>query len=121
MEITETRILAGRWRGLLRGHGGPPPQIEVVHLDRALEGVGVTPAEAGTGWWIEVPIPSELLADGVQTFVVRHVPTGERIGRFSIVAGAPLDDDLRAEIDLLRAEIDLLKKAFRRHCAETAG
>jgi len=32
-----------------------------------------------------------------------------------------MEDDLRAEIDLLRAELDLLKRAFRRHCLETAA
>jgi hypothetical protein len=30
-----------------------------------------------------------------------------------------LDEDIRAEVDLLRAELDLLKRAFRRHCSET--
>jgi hypothetical protein len=33
----------------------------------------------------------------------------------------PLEEDIRAEVSLLRAELDLLKRAFRRHCAETAG
>lgn len=32
----------------------------------------------------------------------------------SLVAGAPLDIDLRVEIDLIRAELDLLKREFRR-------
>ena len=32
-----------------------------------------------------------------------------------------LDDDIRAEVDLLRAELDMLKSAFRRHSVETAG
>jgi hypothetical protein len=31
-----------------------------------------------------------------------------------------MEDDLRAEVDLLRAELDMLKRAFRRHCLETA-
>ena len=40
-------------------------------------------------------------------------------GQFTVIAGVPLDEDVRAEISLLRAELDLLKRAFRRHCAET--
>jgi hypothetical protein len=32
-----------------------------------------------------------------------------------------MEDDLRAEVDLLRAELDMLKRAFRRHCLETMG
>jgi hypothetical protein len=40
-------------------------------------------------------------------------------GAFAIVTGEPLDDDIRAELDLLRAELEMLKRAFRRHCLET--
>jgi hypothetical protein len=32
-----------------------------------------------------------------------------------------MEEDIRAELDLLRAELDLLKRAFRRHCVETAA
>ena len=46
---------------------------------------------------------------------------GEVLASFTLVAGVPLEEDLRAEISLLRAELDLLKKAFRRHVTETAG
>jgi hypothetical protein len=59
-----------------------------------------------------------ILNDGVQTFVIQNA--GQTLGSFSIVSGRPLDHDLRSEIDLLRAELDLLKRAFRRHCVETA-
>ena len=68
-----------------------------------------------------VPIPTALLSDGVQTFLVRDPATGATLGHFTIVTGVPLEDDIRAEIDLLRAELDMLKKAFRRHCVETGG
>ena len=37
----------------------------------------------------------------------------------SIITGVAMEDDLRAEVDLLRAELDMLKRAFRRHCLET--
>ena len=39
----------------------------------------------------------------------------------TIVTGVAMEDDVRAEIDLLRAELDMLKRAFRRHCLETTG
>ena len=42
------------------------------------------------------------------------------LASFSIVAGDALAEDIRAELSLLRAELDMLKKAFRRHCVETA-
>ena len=37
-----------------------------------------------------------------------------------MITGVAMEDDLRAEVDLLRAELDMLKRAFRRHCLETA-
>ncbi|MDA8740151.1 hypothetical protein N9M73_03340 [Rhodobacteraceae bacterium] len=43
----------------------------------------------------------------------------EVLARFTLIGGDLVDQDLRAEIDLLRAELDLLKRAFRRHCADT--
>jgi hypothetical protein len=45
--------------------------------------------------------------------------TGEKLLHFTIITGVAMEDDLRAEVDLLRAELDMLKRAFRRHCLET--
>ena len=58
---------------------------------------------------------------GVQTFLIRDVASGETLQHFTIITGVAMEDDLRAEVDLLRAELDMLKRAFRRHCLETAG
>ncbi len=55
----------------------------------------------------------------MQTFLITETASGVRLGSFAIVTGEPLEDDIRAELDLLRAELDMLKKAFRRHCLET--
>jgi hypothetical protein len=122
MRILQSRIRAGRWTGLIEGAGDAPPTVEVVHLDRPLDSVAVTPAAGEAGrWTVDAPIPAELLSDGVQTFVVRDGGTGERLAHFTIVTGVPLEDDIRAEVDLLRAELDLLKKAFRRHCIDGQG
>ncbi|MFN3294813.1 MAG: hypothetical protein ACK414_15415, partial [Gemmobacter sp.] len=70
-------------------------------------------------WALRVPIPVQLLSEGVQTFVIRQSGSGATLGHFTIVTGADNADDLRAEVDLLRAELDMLKRAFRRHCLET--
>ena len=76
--------------------------------------------DAGGGTWVvRVPVPPEAVANGVQTVVVAEAE-GEVLGSFALVAGEALAPDLRAEIDLLRAELDMLKRAFRRHCLETA-
>lgn len=113
-----SRIRAGRWEGILAGTDAP--EVEVLHLERPLTGLEVA-AQGDGRWRLTLPIPAELLSDGVQTFVVSDQATGVRLGQFTIVTGVPLEDDIRAEVDLLRAELDLLKRAFRRHCVETGA
>ncbi len=116
--LTKIRLFEGVWEGLLKTPSENAPNISVTHLARDIPGVTVEAAEGG--WQIRVPVPAEVLADGVQTFVISDTETGETLDTFSIICGDPLADDLRSEIDLLRAELDLLKKAFRRHCVETS-
>ncbi|MFE3836004.1 hypothetical protein [Pseudogemmobacter sonorensis] len=119
IRLTQTRIRAGAWEGILGGAGENPPAIEVLLLERALPGVTVTPVPGRPGdHAVRVPIPAEVLSEGVQTFLIRS--DGETLAHFTIVTGVAMEDDLRAEIDLLRAELDMLKRAFRRHCLETA-
>ena len=121
LQLTQTRIRAGVWEGNLTGVDAAPP-LEVRHLERVLPGLTVSevPGRAGN-WLVRVPIPADVLTEGVQTFVIRAVGSDETLAHFTVVTGVALEDDLRAEIDLLRAELDLLKRAFRRHCVETMG
>jgi len=70
---------------------------------------------------VRLPIPAAILSEGVQTILFRDPASGETLARLTRVTGVPLEEDLRAELDLLRAELDMLKRAFRRHCVETAG
>ncbi len=115
--LTQTRIAGGVWEGVLTVAGEAPP-IQALHQGRALEGVEVTPLPGKPGRHaVRVPIPAAILTEGVQTVLLQAGDTV--LAQFSLIAGTPLDDDLRAEIGLLRAELDLLKRAFRRHCAET--
>ena len=111
-----SRVRAGRWEGLWSG--AAEPALSVSHQEADLPGLEIAAEDAGK-WRLSLPIPAELLSEGVQTFVIRV--GGETVGHFTIVTGVPLEDDLRAEIDLLRAELDLLKRAFRRHCVETGA
>ncbi|MBK1634974.1 hypothetical protein CKO19_04430 [Rhodovulum adriaticum] len=121
LTLTHTRLRAGVWECVVDiPTGSEPPRIEITHLDKPLDGVVLVPeAETPGRYTLAAPIPSELLSDGVQTFLVRDADSGATLDSFAIVTGMPLDQDLRAEIDLLRAELDMLKKAFRRHCVET--
>jgi len=120
--LTKTRMRAGVWEGVLDVDppGEAPPPLEVVHLETALDGLTVEPDPMQEGrYLVSVPVPVDLLSDGVQTFLIRDPDSGARLASFAIVTGEPLEDDIRAEMDLLRAELDMLKKAFRRHCLET--
>ena len=118
--LTKTRIRAGIWEGVLSGPT-TAPVVEVQLLDAVLPGVTVLPVPERAGdWALRVPIPASVLNDGVQTFLIRDKSSGETLAHFSIITGVAMEDDLRAEVDLLRAELDMLTRAFRRHCLETA-
>ena len=118
--LTKTRIRAGVWEGILTGVVGEP-KLEALHLERSVPGLTVQPADGQSGAWaLRLPIPVELLSEGVQTFLIREVGAADVLGHFTMITGVAMEDDVRAEIDLLRAELDMLKRAFRRHCLETA-
>jgi hypothetical protein len=117
--LTKTRIRAGVWEGVLSGTDRP--SLDVRHLEIEVPGVTTTAIPDRPGEWaVRVPIPPEVLGEGVQTFLIRNRDTGETMQHFTVITGVAMEDDLRAEVDLLRAELDMLKRAFRRHCLETA-
>jgi hypothetical protein len=119
--LTKTRIQSGVWEGVLTAApGAARPEVQVTHLDEPLHSAELSEIEGQpAAWTLRIAIPPALLADGVQTFVISEAKTGAKLGAFAIVTGEPLDDDIRAELDLLRAELEMLKRAFRRHCLET--
>ncbi len=121
LTLTKTRLFEGVWEGVLSrdGDGNYQPDIEVTHLQEALNDVHVTEkAEQGL-WVVRVPIPAKLIADGVQTFLINDKRSGETLNSFALMSGDALSYDIRAEVTLLREELDMLKSAFRRHCLET--
>ena len=121
--LTKTRLYEGHWEGVLTSHGasdGWLPSITVTHLGTTIEGVTVTEGADKGQWHVRVPIPADRIADGVQTFLITDRSSAETLASFAIYAGDALAEDIRAEIGLLRAELDMLKRAFRRHCVETA-
>ncbi len=120
MQLTKTRIRGGVWEGVLTGAAGEPA-LEVLHLEKPLAGVTVAPMVGAEGWAVRVPIPADLLSEGVQTFLIRSTGSETTLAHFSIITGVAMEEDLRAEVDLIRAELDMLKRAFRRHCLDTMG
>ena len=121
LTLTKARLFEGVWEGVLtvNARSRIQPQVEVIHLEARLPDVELIEDTDAGRWVLRVPIPAELLSDGVQSFVIRDAESGETLESFAILAGEVMADDLRAEITLLREELDMLKRAFRRHCLET--
>ena len=122
LQLTKIRFRNGVWEGQISNAPltGARPEITVLFQDQPVEGVRLDEGQAGGEWAVSVPIPPAAVADGVQTFVIFDAAGSSRLGDFTLIAGEAVADDLRAEVELLRAELDMLKRAFRRHCLETA-
>ncbi len=117
--LTKTRMIAGVCEGIFAGVIDAPPQIAVTHHGEQVDGAVIKKAAQSDDWVLHVPIPVHLLADGVQTYLISDVETGETLNSFTLLAGEALAEDIREEMALLREELDMLKSAFRRHCVET--
>ena len=123
LTLTKLQISEGVWTGRLTGapQGATPPALEITHLDQPVPNTRLVQDPGAPGsWTVTVPIPAAALCEGIQTILIRDGASGARLSSFAILTGEPLEDDIRTEVDLLRAELDLLKKAFRRHCSDSA-
>ncbi len=121
LTLTKTRLYEGVWEGVLTydGEGNAQPRIEVTHLQEVIDGVEVTENAQAGNWIVRVPIPANLIADGVQTFLIHDAKSDTVLDSFTLMSGDVLAYDIRGEVALLREELDMLKRAFRRHCLET--
>ena len=121
LTLTKMRLFEGVWEGAVyrKGAGRDAPNIEVTWQLQTVDGVELSEMDDGTGWVLRVPVPTQAIADGVQTFLINDADTSTTLGQFCLVAGEELGYDIRAEVTLLREELDMLKRAFRRHCLET--
>jgi len=117
--LTKTKMRQGVWEGIVTNAGSDEPQLEATHLGTAVAGMSLTQNDRADRWALRIPVPSEAIADGVQTILINDTRAATQIGSVTLVAGEALGEDMRAEVDLLRAELDMLKRAFRRHCLET--
>ena len=120
--LSKSRFFEGVWEGVIAGDAdtSPAPKIDVRVHDRSIPDVAIEPLQDPGSWLLKVPVPANMIADGVHTFVISEETVGQPLGDFSIIAGDAVGEDIRAEMTLLRAELDLLKRSFRRHCRETA-
>ena len=118
LTLTKKQMQSGVWHGVITG-ATEKPDISVTHLDVDIPDVTIVSADDAATWLLQIPIPSNILSDGMQTLLITDRATGDVLDNISLMAGEALGDDLHAEVDLLRAELDMLKRAFRRHCVET--
>jgi hypothetical protein len=122
LTLTRSRIRSGFYEGLLttRAKLKSEPVLELRLLDNTLGNLDLAPdPKLKKTWTVRAEIPAATISEAVQTFIISDVATGKTLDSFAMITGAPLQDDLRAEISLLRAELDMLKQAFRQHCVET--
>ncbi len=117
--VTKTRFQSGVWEGAVSG-AEIKPDLRVSFQGAPVAGVEILPAPDGGDYILRVPVPEEAVSDGVHTIVITDGQSGETLNSFAILAGEAMNDILRAEVELLREELDLLKRAFRRHCVESA-
>lgn len=120
LTVTKTRLANGQWEGVITDvPEGIRPGVAVRFRDHPVDDISVTQASDGT-WRLSFAIPTAAICDGIQTITIVEEKTGDVLNSAAIIAGEPADETMQAEIDLLRAELDMLKRAFRRHCVETA-
>jgi hypothetical protein len=120
LTLTPTKMRRGVWEGMISNSQTGVPQVTVTHLDKPVLGFELTENKNENLWLLQVPVPVDAIEDGVQIFIICDVMDGTQVGHFTLIAGEALGDDIRVEMELLRAELDMLKRAFRRHCVETA-
>lgn len=121
--MTETLICTGlsggRYEGLLTGAGAT--EIEALYRGRIVAVARIAPPQDGQdAQRVTLDLPAEVLSDGVQVVGLRSTVSGEILDRITLMAGNALDGNVLAELTLLRDELEMLKRAFRRHCIETA-
>lgn len=119
LTVTKIRFRNGTWEGRVTG-ADTAPDIKVLYLDQPVEGISLAAAQTAGEWELTIPVPQEAIADGVHSFVIATAAEDEKLAHFTLIGGDVEAEDLRTEVDLLRAELDMLKRAFRRHCVETA-
>lgn len=120
LELTKTKMRQGVWQGVITGAGSDAPKVQVTHQNRSVDSIELAYNDKADHWLLSITIPPEAISDGVQTLMIRDAAEDRDLGYVTLMAGEVLGDDIRAEMDLLRAELDMLKRAFRRHCVETA-
>lgn len=118
--LTRVRLQGGRYEALYSG--APETGLEAVH-DGKVVAVALVRQDEGTPgrFRVAMDLPASVICEGVQVVTLRSTLSGAVLDRITLMSGAPLDEDIRAEVALLRDELEMLKRAFRRHCSDTGA
>ncbi|RJE82535.1 hypothetical protein D3P04_19385 [Paracoccus onubensis] len=115
-------LKAGIWTGMLTA-AQAPARVALVHLGEIVALANLSAAEGEGLWQVTVELPASFLSDGAHSLILiadggqdgdAPQPDAVELDRLHLMAGAPLEYELVAEIKLMRAELDLLKREFRR-------
>ncbi len=115
-------LKAGIWTGMLTA-AQAPARVALVHLGEVVALANLSAAEGEGLWQVTVELPASFLSDGAHSLILiadggkeaeAPQPDAVQLDRLHLMAGAPLEHELVAEIKLMRAELDLLKREFRR-------
>lgn len=118
--LTRVRLQGGRYEGLFSGTADTT--IEALHEGRVIAVAQVMSDETAPGRFrLFLDLPASVIGEGVQVIALRSTASMAALDRITLMAGTPLDEDIRAEVALLRDELEMLKRAFRRHCSETGA
>ena len=77
----------GVWEGVITNTHPEKPQLNVTHLNKEVPVFELTENKEEDLWLLQVPIPEEAIADGVQTFAISDKIDGARISHFTLISG----------------------------------
>ena len=81
--LKHSELRNGIWSGQLKG-AADAPNVIATYQGVELAGVSVTPPADGL-WSLKLPLPLEMLSDGVHSCVI-SLATGEKTGDFTVIA-----------------------------------
>ena len=118
LSLTKTWFAGGVWQGELRGTS-QGAGLKVWRDGKRVEGLSVTAGAANDIWNVAFNVPPDALSDASAVFLFRFQGQVEPLETLTLLSGAALCGDPRAELAALRAEVDLLKSVLRRGLVAT--
>ena len=115
IRVVVRQVVNGRIEAVLYA-ADTPPTIE-LRLRGVMQSTAQPsgPALPDGGIPIAANIPVEVLSDGIHVLELATVGSSIALALVTVVAGEPLEDDLRGEVARLRAELDQVRAFLRKN------